>query len=102
MATTCTYVIADGRRASWRTARDITIRYRLVHTVNGTGLAHLVTPREEAETTSSVSQPILSSMPGNTAAMAIARSPTFCARRAGSSTTSGARIWQREGLKVPV
>src|SRR6266496_1398021 len=34
-------------------------------------------------TTSSVSQPILSSLPGNTAAMAIARSPSSCARRAG-------------------
>src|SRR6516165_742259 len=40
-------------------------------------------------TTSSVSQPILSSLPGNTAAMAIARSPSCCARRAGQSTTSG-------------
>jgi putative transposase len=34
-------------------------------------------------TTSSVSPPILSSLTGNTAAMAIARSPSSCARRAG-------------------
>src|SRR6516165_4595296 len=33
-------------------------------------------------TTSSVSPPILSSLPGNTAAMATARSPRSCARRA--------------------
>src|SRR2546421_9339916 len=52
--------------------------------------------------TSSVSQPILSSLPGNTAAMAIARSPSSCARRAGSSNDKRVeRIWQREGLKVP-
>src|SRR5256714_12142297 len=34
-------------------------------------------------TTSSVSRPILSSLPGNTAATAIARSPNSCGRRAG-------------------
>src|SRR5215467_2055615 len=34
-------------------------------------------------TTSSVSRPILSSLPGNTAATAIARSPNCCGRRAG-------------------
>src|ERR1700747_600534 len=40
----------------------------------------------------SVSPPILSSLPGNTAAMAIARSPNCCARRAGQSTTSGSSV----------
>src|SRR6478736_249981 len=34
-------------------------------------------------TTSSVSRPILSSLPGNTAATAIARSPNYCGRRVG-------------------
>src|SRR6516225_4834492 len=43
-------------------------------------------------TTSSVSPPILSSLPGNTAAMAIARSQNCCARRAGQSTTSGSSV----------
>jgi hypothetical protein len=43
-------------------------------------------------TTSSISPPILSSLPGNTAAMAIARSPRCCARRAGQSTTSGSSV----------
>src|SRR6516165_4846952 len=43
-------------------------------------------------TTRSVSPPILSSLPGNTAAMAIARSPNCCARRAGQSTTSGSSV----------
>src|SRR5215813_4443496 len=43
-------------------------------------------------TTSGVSPPILSSLPGNTAAMAIARSPRCCARRAGQSTTSGSSV----------
>jgi putative transposase len=43
-------------------------------------------------TTSSISRPILSSLPGNTAAMAIARSPHCCARRAGQSTTSGSSV----------
>src|SRR5262249_35585481 len=47
--------------------------------------------------TKSVSPPILSSLPGNTAAMATARSPNCCARRDRQSTTSGSR----EGLKVP-
>src|SRR5215467_3726522 len=42
--------------------------------------------------TRSVSPPILSSLPGNTAAMAIARSPNCCARRAGQSTTSGLKV----------
>jgi len=42
--------------------------------------------------TSSVSPPILSSLPGNTAAMAIARSPRCCARGAGQSTTSGSSV----------
>src|SRR5262249_42590820 len=43
-------------------------------------------------TTSGVSPPILSSLPGNTAAMAIARSLRCCARRAGQSTTSGSSV----------
>src|SRR6516162_8699120 len=43
-------------------------------------------------TTSSVSPPILSSLPGNTAATAIARWPRCCARRAGQSTTSGSSV----------
>ena len=53
-------------------------------------------------TTSSVSQPILSSLPGNTAVMAIARSPSSC-RQAGWTINDKLveRIWQREGLKVP-
>src|SRR5262249_6510745 len=42
--------------------------------------------------TRSVSPPILSSLLGNTAAMAIARSPNCCARRAGQSTTSGSSV----------
>src|ERR1700746_3108703 len=50
--------------------------------------------------TRSVSPPILSSLPGNTAAMAIARSPNCCARRAINDKRVE-RIWQREGLKVP-
>ena len=41
---------------------------------------------------SSVSPPILSSLLGNTAVMAIARSPNCCARRAGRSTTSGSSV----------
>src|SRR5438093_13189990 len=48
--------------------------------------------------TRGVSPPILSSLLGNTAAMAIARSPNCCAGRAGQRVE---RIWQREGLKVP-
>src|SRR5262249_19555643 len=36
--------------------------------------------------------PLLSSLLGNTAAMAMARSPNCCARRAGQSTTSGSRV----------
>src|SRR5499427_4606836 len=52
--------------------------------------------------TRSVSPPMLSSLLGNTAAMAIARSPNCCARRAGQSNDKRVeRIWQREGLKVP-
>src|SRR5215831_6012917 len=43
-------------------------------------------------TTSGVSPSILSSLPGNTAAMAIARSLRCCARRAGQSTTSGSSV----------
>ena len=39
-------------------------------------------------TTSSVSQPTLSSLPGNTAATAIARSPSSCARRVELSLTN--------------
>ena len=53
-------------------------------------------------TTSGVSPLILSSLPGNTAAMAIARSPRCCAK--GGWTINDKRverIWQREGLKVP-
>src|SRR5215475_4588168 len=42
--------------------------------------------------TRSVSPPILSSLLGNTAAMAIARSPNCCAGRAGQSTTSGSSV----------
>src|SRR5262245_25941561 len=42
--------------------------------------------------TSSVSPLILSSLPGNTAVMAIARSPHSCARRAGQSTKSGSSV----------
>src|SRR5215831_5672782 len=42
--------------------------------------------------TRSVSPPILSSLLGNTAAMAIARSPNCSARRAGQSTTNGSCI----------
>src|SRR5262249_7230942 len=42
--------------------------------------------------TRSVSPPILSSLPGNTAVMAIARSPNCCVRRAGQSTTSGLSV----------
>ena len=46
-----------------------------------------------------VSQPILSSLPGNTAVMAIARSPSSC-RQAGWTINDKLveRIWQREGL----
>src|SRR5262245_19321818 len=52
-------------------------------------------------TTSSVSPPILSSLPGNTAATAIARWPLL--RQAGWTINDKRveRIWQREGLKVP-
>src|ERR1700745_3013215 len=52
-------------------------------------------------TTSSVSRPILSSLPGNTAATAIARSPNW--RQAGwiIKDKRVERIWRREGLKVP-
>jgi hypothetical protein len=51
--------------------------------------------------TRSVSPPILSSLLGNTAAMATAGSLNCCARRAGQSPKRVERIWQREGLKVP-
>src|SRR6188472_668349 len=52
--------------------------------------------------TKSGSPPTPSHWPGNTAAMAIARSPGCWSRRAGWSTTSGSSgIWRREGLKVP-
>jgi putative transposase len=40
-------------------------------------------------TTRSISRPTLSSLPGNTAATAIARLPNCCARLAGRLTTSG-------------
>src|SRR5262245_8481344 len=53
-------------------------------------------------TTSSVSRPILSSLPGNTAAMAIARSQG-CWAQAGwiINDKRVERIWRREGLKFP-
>ena len=41
---------------------------------------------------SCVSPPILSSLLGNTAAMAIARSLNCCASQAGQSTTSGSSV----------
>src|SRR3954452_4215072 len=51
--------------------------------------------------TKSGSLPTPSHWPGNTAAMAIARSPGCWSRRAGWSTKRVERIWRREGLKVP-
>ena len=53
-------------------------------------------------TTSGVSSPMLSSLPGNTAAMAIARSPRYL-RQAGwiINDKRVERIWRREGLKLP-
>ena len=52
--------------------------------------------RREVMTTSSVSPPILLSLPGDTAAMAICY-----ARGLTIDDKQVERIWQREGLKVP-
>src|SRR5262249_50459708 len=51
-------------------------------------------------TTSGVSPPILSSLPGNTAAMAIARSPRCCARRAGQYTKPIKKLLIGEGVET--
>src|SRR5262249_11097018 len=54
-------------------------------------------------TTKSVSRPISLSLPGNTAATAIARSPGCCARPAGSSTTSGSSVsGDARGSRFPI
>ena len=67
---------------------------------SGSIARHNARPRAVVRTRS-VSPPILSSLLGNTAAMATAGSLNCCARRAGQSPKRVERIWQREGLKVP-